>query len=91
MIFFFFYYLFEESDLIPGLGTFFACLLLPLELGILIGVGLNSVSILYHAARPKLSIKINTVRKIKEYKYNCDENNKTCSIDYFRLAAVSII
>uniref|UniRef100_A0A2H8TMS2 Sodium-independent sulfate anion transporter n=1 Tax=Melanaphis sacchari TaxID=742174 RepID=A0A2H8TMS2_9HEMI len=52
----------KKSDLIPGLGTFFACLLLHMEIGILIGVGLNLISILYHAARPKLSIKVNTTR-----------------------------
>ncbi|KAL5244793.1 hypothetical protein ACI65C_012203 [Semiaphis heraclei] len=52
----------KKSDLIPGLGTFFACLLLQMEIGILIGVGLNLISILYHAARPKLSIRVNTTR-----------------------------
>ncbi|KAE9532321.1 hypothetical protein AGLY_009944 [Aphis glycines] len=52
----------KKSDLIPGLGTFFACLLLHMEIGILIGVGLNLISILYHAARPKLSIRVNTTR-----------------------------
>uniref|UniRef100_A0A2S2Q4D0 Sodium-independent sulfate anion transporter n=1 Tax=Sipha flava TaxID=143950 RepID=A0A2S2Q4D0_9HEMI len=51
----------KKSDRIPGLGTFFACLFLRMELGILIGVGLNLISILYHAATPKLSIKINKV------------------------------
>lgn len=50
-----------ESDLIPGLATFFACLVLPLEIGVLIGVGLNLVSILYHAARPKLLIEVHKV------------------------------
>lgn len=53
-----------ESDLIPGLATFFACLALPLELGVLIGVGLNLVSILYHAARPKLLIEVHKVRSM---------------------------
>lgn len=62
-IFFYFFVNYSESDLIPGLGTFFACLFLRLEIGILIGVGLNLISILYHAARPKLSIKINTVSR----------------------------
>jgi len=38
-----------ESDLVPGVGTFVACLVLPLEWGILIGVGLNVIFILYHA------------------------------------------
>ncbi|XP_058459680.1 sodium-independent sulfate anion transporter-like [Malaya genurostris] len=47
----------KKSDLIPGLGTFIACLALPLEIGILLGVGLNVVFILYHAARPKISVE----------------------------------
>jgi len=59
--------LFAESDLIPGLATFFACLVLPLEIGVLIGIGLNLVSILYHAARPKLLIE---VHKVSSYKRN---------------------
>ncbi|CAB0015537.1 unnamed protein product [Nesidiocoris tenuis] len=48
----------KKSDLIPGVATFFFCLVLPLEIGILIGIGLNLVSILYHAARPKISMEI---------------------------------
>lgn len=47
----------KKSDLIPGLCTFFACLFLPLEIGVLFGIGLNLMSILYHAARPKISIQ----------------------------------
>lgn len=47
----------KKSDLIPGLFTFFACLFLPLEIGVLFGIGLNLTSILYHAARPKISIR----------------------------------
>lgn len=62
-----------ESDLIPGLATFFACLALPLEIGVLIGVGLNLVSILYHAARPKLLIEVHKVSSmnIKYYILFC--------------------
>lgn len=47
----------KKSDLIPGIFTFFACLFLPLEIGVLFGIGLNLTSILYHAARPKISIR----------------------------------
>lgn len=47
----------KKSDLIPGLFTFVACLFLPLEIGVLLGIGLNLMSILYHAARPKISIQ----------------------------------
>lgn len=46
-----------ETDLIPGLSAFVACLVLPLQLGILVGIGINVIFILYQAARPKLSIE----------------------------------
>lgn len=61
--------IFLESDLIPGLSTFVACLVLPLEIGVLIGVGLNLISILYHAARPKISIEIHKVKNHITYFY----------------------
>ncbi|XP_058806512.1 sodium-independent sulfate anion transporter-like isoform X4 [Phymastichus coffea] len=47
----------KKSDLIPGLGTFVACLVLQVELGIAIGVAVNVLFILYHAARPKISVE----------------------------------
>lgn len=47
-----------ESDLVPGLCTFISCLVLPLECGILIGIGINVIFILYNAARPKLSMEV---------------------------------
>ncbi|CAH1389847.1 unnamed protein product [Nezara viridula] len=57
----------KKSDLIPGIVTFIACLVLRLEIGILIGIGLNLVSILYHAARPKISMEIKTSRAGVDY------------------------
>ena len=47
----------KKSDLIPGLATFVACLVLQLEIGILCGIGINILFILYHAARPKISVE----------------------------------
>ncbi|KAI5723453.1 hypothetical protein M8J76_006279 [Diaphorina citri] len=57
----------KKSDLIPGLVTFIACLILPLEIGFVVGVGLNLMFILYHAARPKISMEIHTSRVGIEY------------------------
>lgn len=57
----------KKSDLIPGLGTFIACLVLPLEIGIVIGIGLNLLFILYHAARPKISVERLTTANGMEY------------------------
>lgn len=53
--------------MVPGVGTFIACLVLPLEMGILLGVGLNVIFILYNAARPKLTTEILTSPGGNEY------------------------
>jgi len=47
----------KKTDLIPGLATFIACLVLPIEIGILVGIGINILFILYHASRPKIYIE----------------------------------
>ncbi|XP_053970199.1 sodium-independent sulfate anion transporter-like [Anastrepha ludens] len=47
----------KKSDLIPGLGAFIACIVLPIQMGILVGIGINIVFILYSAARPKLRME----------------------------------
>ncbi|XP_054747460.1 sodium-independent sulfate anion transporter-like [Anastrepha obliqua] len=47
----------KKSDLIPGLGAFIACIVLPIQIGILVGIGINIVFILYSAARPKLRME----------------------------------
>ncbi|XP_063231702.1 sodium-independent sulfate anion transporter-like isoform X2 [Bacillus rossius redtenbacheri] len=57
----------KKSDLIPGIGTFVACLVLALELGILIGIGINVLFILYHVARPKIAIENCATREGVEY------------------------
>lgn len=59
-----------ESDLIPGLATFIACLVLQLEIGILCGVGINILFILYHAARPKISVE--KLKVLIRLKYKID-------------------
>ncbi|XP_069685121.1 sodium-independent sulfate anion transporter-like [Periplaneta americana] len=57
----------KKSDLIPGIGTFVACLALPLEIGILVGIGINILFILYHAARPKIAIENQVTPEGVEY------------------------
>lgn len=47
----------KKTDLIPGLAAFIACLVLPLEIGILVGIGINILFILYHASRPKIHME----------------------------------
>lgn len=57
----------KKSDLLLGLATFIACLVLPLEIGILVGIGLNLLFILYHAARPKITVEKLTSHEGTEY------------------------
>lgn len=57
----------KKTDLIPGFAAFIACLALPLEIGILIGIGLNILFILYHAARPKLRLEFLTTQDNHKY------------------------
>lgn len=47
-----------ELDLIPAVVTFVTCLMLRLELGIVIGIAVNLVFLLYASARP--SVKVTT-------------------------------
>lgn len=47
----------KKTDLIPGIAAFLSCLVFPLELGILVGIGINIVFILYHSSRPKIHME----------------------------------
>ncbi|CAB3363911.1 Hypothetical predicted protein [Cloeon dipterum] len=47
----------KKSDLVPALLTFFSCLLIRLELGILIGIMVNVCFLLYASARPKVTVE----------------------------------
>ncbi|XP_025268868.1 sodium-independent sulfate anion transporter isoform X2 [Camponotus floridanus] len=75
----------KKSDLIPGVGTFIACLVLQLEIGILCGVGLNILFILYHAARPKITVeKLKTLHGIEYLMLTPDRCLIFPSVDYVR-------
>lgn len=53
----------KKSDLISGLSVFIGCLVLPLELGVLVGIGINIIFILHQSARPKIYVEMmKTVR-----------------------------
>ena len=51
-------------DLIPMAVTFVAGLVLGLDYGMLIGIGVNLTFILYNAARPKVQVRSLTVSKL---------------------------
>lgn len=75
----------KKSDLIPGVGTFIACLVLQLEIGIACGVGLNVMFILYHAARPKISVeKLKSCRGVNYLMLTPDRCLIFPSVDYVR-------
>ncbi|XP_017470316.1 PREDICTED: sodium-independent sulfate anion transporter-like [Rhagoletis zephyria] len=47
----------KRTDLIPYFVALVACLVMPLEVGILLGIGVNLLFILYHSARPKVRLE----------------------------------
>ncbi|XP_026673079.1 sodium-independent sulfate anion transporter-like isoform X4 [Ceratina calcarata] len=46
----------KKIDLIPAVATFLCCLFVRLELGIVIGIGVNVLFLLYASARPSLRV-----------------------------------
>lgn len=53
--------IFLETDLIPASATFLSCLFIRLELGIVIGIGINVLFLLYASARPSVHVEKVTV------------------------------
>ncbi|XP_045497084.1 sodium-independent sulfate anion transporter isoform X2 [Colias croceus] len=75
----------KKLDLIPGLTTFVLCLALPIEMGILTGVVVNIVFILYHAARPKFSVEmLKTDQGVEYLMITPDRCLMFPSVDYVR-------
>ncbi|XP_047529589.1 sodium-independent sulfate anion transporter-like [Vanessa atalanta] len=75
----------KKLDLIPGVGTFVLCLTLPIELGILTGVVVNIIFILYHAARPKFSVEmLKTEQGVEYLMITPDRCLMFPSVDYVR-------
>uniref|UniRef100_A0A1A9VVG6 STAS domain-containing protein n=1 Tax=Glossina austeni TaxID=7395 RepID=A0A1A9VVG6_GLOAU len=57
----------KRSDLLLSFLAFMACLVMPLEIGILVAIGVNLLFILYHAARPKIMLE--TMQSVDELKF----------------------
>ncbi|OAD61939.1 Sodium-independent sulfate anion transporter [Eufriesea mexicana] len=57
----------KKIDLIPAIATFLCCLFIRLELGIVIGIGINVLFLLYASARPSLRVHKDT--SINGYEY----------------------
>ncbi|XP_069685119.1 sodium-independent sulfate anion transporter-like [Periplaneta americana] len=47
----------KKLDLIPAFATFLSCLFIRLELGIVIGIGINVLFLLYASARPSVRVE----------------------------------
>ncbi|CAG9827138.1 unnamed protein product, partial [Diabrotica balteata] len=74
-----------ESCFIIFIVTFIACLVLHLEIGILVGIGINLLLILYHAARPKIFVeKLSTTGGVEYLLLTPDRCLIFPSADYVR-------
>ena len=54
-------------DLLPGLACFLGCLFYELEMGIGLGVVIQVLMLLYHAARPGVEV---TIKKVSDQSMN---------------------
>lgn len=59
----------KKIDLIPAFATFLTCLFWALEYGIMVGVGIQVLLILYHAARPKVHVEHRILNGIPNSNY----------------------
>ncbi|KAH8381392.1 hypothetical protein KR093_004099 [Drosophila rubida] len=75
----------KRSDLVPGVLAFISCLVLPLEIGITVAIGANQLFILYHSARPKVTLEqLETEQGIKFIKITPDRCLIFPSVEFVR-------
>ncbi|XP_064550081.1 sodium-independent sulfate anion transporter [Drosophila montana] len=75
----------KRADLVPGLLAFITCLVLPLEIGIVVAIGANQLLILYHAARPRITLEqLETEHGIKFIKITPDRCLIFPSVEFVR-------
>lgn len=75
----------KRIDLVPAFATFFCCLIWALEYGILVGVGVQIVFILYHAARPSVVLEVQELHEGKRFLWASPDRALTFpSVNYVR-------
>ncbi|GLG95343.1 Uncharacterized protein GBIM_02331 [Gryllus bimaculatus] len=74
-----------QLDLIPAFATFLSCLFIRLELGIVIGIGINVVFLLYASARPSVKVeKVTTTTGCEYLLITPDRSLVFPSVEYVR-------
>ncbi|KAK7870326.1 hypothetical protein R5R35_003714 [Gryllus longicercus] len=75
----------KKIDLIPAFATFLSCLFIRLELGIVIGIGINVVFLLYASARPSVKVeKVMTTTGCEYLLITPDRSLVFPSVEYVR-------
>ncbi|XP_055918098.1 sodium-independent sulfate anion transporter isoform X2 [Eupeodes corollae] len=81
----------KKSDFIPFLATLLCSLFWSLEYGILCGVGVNLVFVLYASARPKIVISVQKISGIEVGVVNVFSNLKYSSAEYLRSKVIKFV
>ncbi|KAG8041128.1 hypothetical protein G9C98_002116 [Cotesia typhae] len=77
----------KKIDLIPAVVTFVSCLFVGLELGVIIGISINLLFLLYASARPSLRVRKITIPGEFEYlMITPDRSLSFPSVEYVRSA-----
>lgn len=78
----------KRADIIPFLATFVFSLLFGLEYGILVGIGINILFILYSTSRPSIAFEIEKVRNHVVLIVTPDQSLVYSSAEYFKSAVI---
>lgn len=74
----------RKLDIVPFLGTFLVSLWKGLELGILVGVGINIMFVLYESSRPKLNLINKKIDETEIIYVSPSRNIVYSSAEYFK-------
>lgn len=81
----------KKIDFIPFLVTLLCCLFWSLEYGILCGVAVNLVFVLYASARPKITISVQKISSIEVGVVHVFSNLKYSSAEYLRSKVIKFV
>ncbi|XP_055851407.1 sodium-independent sulfate anion transporter [Episyrphus balteatus] len=81
----------KKIDFIPFLVTLLCCLFWSLEYGILCGVALNLVFVLYASARPKITISVQKISGVEVAVVQVFSNLKYSSAEYLRSKVIKFV
>lgn len=80
----------KKIDIIPFFATLISCLLLGLEYGMLIGIGINLCFVLYLTSRPKIANRVQRIHTSDVLIVTPDQNLVYSSAEYLKYSVLKL-